>query len=114
MKNFRTIITDMNINEEAIKKIPEHGKTLLITRKHTFVPDIYTLLEIKRIISDNNSVFVIETNDCVQAIQDNISEYKNFLIVGYILNNFENEFLRQISVRLDKLIIQYKKTSCNK
>ncbi|KAI5170007.1 hypothetical protein PAEPH01_1168 [Pancytospora epiphaga] len=86
---------------EIIPKAVENGvRTLIIGKEMRGVRLLPSF-----ICKHKGTIFILETSEYLEGLTSAIDDYKTFIMIGFRLNNFEKEFLRQICDKLDKKVI---------
>jgi hypothetical protein len=99
--------SSMDVNRLAFSLCEFDKKTLIFIQKTTFVPTIYEICNTKE------RVFITESNAILETVIDNFDTFDMLIFVNKNLNDFENEFFRQIQTRNSKKIIQIKNSAVN-
>lgn len=89
-----------DLNKKAIEMCENGRKTLIFTAKTKFVPII------QYICSRRDSIFFTESDLYFDVITKKFDEFDQFILVNKDLNDFDQEFFRQLQFKNRKKIIQ--------
>ncbi len=96
-------IEDMHVdlNYVALKEVDPKITTLIVTYPHKYVPLFKDILKLK-------DTKIIETREYMEVLRRYVCDFKNIILVGFELNNFEKELFSQLCEKLQKNIILIK------